>query len=877
MVVRMRRRWALAFGFLLAAAWFLLYAGFFRDGGTGIDPSGLDYAEPPPSEPVQLTDEEKAYLRMLGPVEFSVDPDWEPYERIDGEGRYVGIAADLFALIVGRIGVEARLVPTADWPESIEAVKTGRTDLLVFLNRTPEREKWLAFTEPYFTDPNVFITRSEHDFIFDPARLSGGSIVFPEGTSLEEKVRSRYPNLKILTAKSESEALSMVEDRKADMTLRSLTMAAYTIRKRGLFNLKVSGQLPEETNEFRIGVAQDLPLLRDILNKGIGSIGPSDLERIVNRHIAIQVQTTVDYGLLFGSFGLFASVAAAGALFIHRQRVHAAHLRTIIDAVPGYIFAKDAGGKYLLVNKAAASLFGLDPDEVVGKTDLDYGEDAERAAGDREADRKVIESGNDLFIPERQDLRPDRSLGWFQTTKTPYRHPGMKQPAVLGVSIDITERKVAELKLAESEKRFRFIAEHATDVIWVYDTEDRRFRYISPSVFGLRGFTPEEVIGQRLEDAVSPGSRKEVAEALVRAISEFRSGVQLLKTMEIEQPRKDGLTVWTEVTSKLTEDDVSGHLVLYGSSRDITERRHLEGEISKREELLRYVNDATGDGIWDWQVRDDWMVHNKSWCRILGLDGSRMGHPLHFFVSLVHPEDLERVQEALRDCLHGLKDYSAEYRLRHADGHYVWVMDRGRLVEKSADGAPLRVVGSIRDITELQELRKELELRATTDALTGTRNRRFFYEEAEREFARARRHGQPLAAMMLDLDFFKRVNDTYGHHAGDEVLRKTAEHFRNMIREGDLLGRLGGEEFAVLMPQTDSAGAAQLAERLRETFSGLRVAGDWEGEIAPTVSIGVADVLPADAGIEAAIARADKSLYDAKRAGRNCVRVFGDD
>jgi diguanylate cyclase (GGDEF)-like protein/PAS domain S-box-containing protein len=850
-----------------------------------------EYGEAAAEIRVELGPEERAYLQEHGPVRFSVDPDWEPYERI-AEGRYVGIAADLFTLIAGRLGLDVRLVPTVAWPESIQAVKEGKTDLLVFLNRTPEREKWLDFTEPYFTDPNVFITRSEHGFIFDPARLAGSSIVFPEGTSLEEKVRARYPNLRVLLAKSEAEALSMVEDRSADMTLRSLTVAAYTIRKSGLFNLKVAGQLPDETNRFCIGVSKESAPLRDILNKGVRTVTPQDVERIVNRHISISVQTAVDYVPLLRVLGAFLLVAAVGAFFMHRQRLHARHLRTVIDAVPGYIYAKDAEGRFLLANKSAASLFGLAPEQVVGKTDLDYGADPEKAAADREADRRVIETGVPLAIPERQDLRQDRTPGWFQTIKIPYRHPDLKAPAVLGVSIDITDRILAERKLADSERQFRFIAEHATDVIWTYDTEEKRFTFISPSIRNLRGIAPEEALRQTMDDAVSPGSREAVAAAIREAVERFRAGEAGRNwTLDVEQPRADGTTIWTEVTCKLATDSVTGRLILYGSSRDVSERKRLEREERERNLQLQMARESERRGRLD-------AVRALGFSRTLleavpaavfykDRQGRFIGCNALFTEILGFTEDQIRGKTVYdlwprEDCL--LQDQSDLDLMEHPEYQRfeTTVVDRrGRIrdvifskdVYRDETGQVAGMIASFLDITEQQELRKELERQATTDALTGARNRRFFYEEAEREFARSRRYRQPLSVMMLDIDHFKRVNDTFGHHAGDEVLRRTAEVFRGEIRDGDLFGRLGGEEFAVLMPQTDLAGARMLAERLRATYAELRIRGEWEGEIAPTVSVGVAETLATDADIEQTIRRADAGLYAAKRAGRNRVGV----
>lgn len=164
----------------------------------------------------------------------------------------------------------------------------------------------------------------------------------------------------------------------------------------------------------------------------------------------------------------------------------------------------------------------------------------------------------------------------------------------------------------------------------------------------------------------------------------------------------------------------------------------------------------------------------------------------------------------------------------------------------------------------------EITRLATTDPLTELPNRRGFLERCEAERIRAQRHGRPLCLMMLDADRFKQINDTYGHEAGDEILRSMAATFQKVLRASDFAGRLGGEEFAVLAPETDLPGGTLLAERLRAEVASQTVI--FQGQkITITVSIGVAQVLGDAKGIGRALHDADLLMYRAKQAGRNCV------
>jgi two-component system, cell cycle response regulator len=152
------------------------------------------------------------------------------------------------------------------------------------------------------------------------------------------------------------------------------------------------------------------------------------------------------------------------------------------------------------------------------------------------------------------------------------------------------------------------------------------------------------------------------------------------------------------------------------------------------------------------------------------------------------------------------------------------------------------------------------------DSLTGAWNRRHFMAAATQEMERAARYGSPLSAIMLDVDFFKAVNDGHGHGLGDEVLRRVVETCRAALREVDLFGRLGGEEFAVLLPETALGGALGLAERLRHAVAGMETSG-----IMVTLSLGVAQRQEGETSVDRLLGRADQALYRAKQNGRNRV------
>jgi diguanylate cyclase (GGDEF)-like protein len=172
------------------------------------------------------------------------------------------------------------------------------------------------------------------------------------------------------------------------------------------------------------------------------------------------------------------------------------------------------------------------------------------------------------------------------------------------------------------------------------------------------------------------------------------------------------------------------------------------------------------------------------------------------------------------------------------------------------------------NVRELRSTRDHLALLASTDALTGVYSRRGWFEHAEKEFSRARRYNRTFSLLMADLDWFKQINDSFGHETGDRVLNQFGEMLRVTCRQSDVIGRIGGEEFAVLLPETSAEAAQHLATRLTEACRAIVVASD-DSSAHCSCSIGATEVRDDDERLDLVLTRADQALYAAKRAGRN--------
>lgn len=238
------------------------------------------------------------------------------------------------------------------------------------------------------------------------------------------------------------------------------------------------------------------------------------------------------------------------------------------------------------------------------------------------------------------------------------------------------------------------------------------------------------------------------------------------------------------------------------------------------------------------------------------------------------PQTVAQIHGIDTRVLEGGEDNAEEVIAQGGDGkRRVYWEVKTPIYEDAAKTRIWGLCGISTDITEREMMKEALEQQAHQDYLTGLCNRRYFMEQGDAELGRAKRYGHTLSVLMLDIDFFKGINDSHGHKAGDIVLQRLADVMRETLRTVDIVGRIGGEEFAVLLPETDLQRAAEVAERLRANVAGTEVVLDAGMPLHFTVSIGVAKLEERDINLDILLNQADKALYRAKESGRDRVCV----
>ncbi|RDE24332.1 diguanylate cyclase [Motiliproteus coralliicola] len=333
--------------------------------------------------------------------------------------------------------------------------------------------------------------------------------------------------------------------------------------------------------------------------------------------------------------------------------------------------------------------------------------------------------------------------------------------------------------------------------------------------------------------------------------------------------RKDGSEFPVEVnTTVFVHQDKELFLSV---ARDISSRRAYESKDKGREAQILTAIDASSDGLWDWEIEAGAVYFSPSLKRMLGYGPDEMPPVVETWKDNIHPSDQQRVLRIMGEHLNGQRErYAATYRLRNRNGHYLWVHDTGCVSEYDEELKPVRATGIVTDVTRQKLLEQRLQELAAYDELTGLRNRRESRRVFDSQLHLAERHHQPLGMALIDLDFFKSVNDQLGHVGGDYVLKTVARVLEERVRRSDFLFRWGGEEFLLLSPQTELQAMIELCEQLRHALETYEMCYEQQC-LWLTASFGIATYPDSGSEPSELMLAMDTELYRAKSQGRNQV------
>lgn len=544
-------------------------------------------------------------------------------------------------------------------------------------------------------------------------------------------------------------------------------------------------------------------------------------------------------------------------------------LRHLIDALPVCISFLDREFRYQFVNAVYMEWFGLPKSEVLGRHIADViGKEA------FEHVRSYIEqafSGHSISY--------EASL--------PYQHGGSRNIAAqifpvfdtggdvrgcYAMIVDISQHKRDEEQLHVHEERWQLALEGSGDGVWDWYPQTG-VEILSDRLREIYGYGKDDIadLSEELDRRTHPDD-------LLQMQRDRQAHFDGLVPIYINEHRvqcKDGRWKWILTRGTVIERNAEGMPTrVVGTHTDISERKQAEVALRESEERLRMALSATHQGLYDLNIKTGDAIVSAEYARMLGYDHARFQENSSLWLARLHPDDLAVAERAFRNLLEGkTKEYRVEFRQKTANGDWGWILSVGAIVEWDKENQPLRMLGTVLDITEKKKTEALIWQQANIDTLTGLSNRRMFYDRLDHDIKLSKRHKLSLAVLFIDLDFFKEVNDTLGHSTGDILLVEAAQRLRDCVRESDTVARLGGDEFTVSLPEMQEHDRAEIVAQhiIRAMSTPFQIAGE---EIYLSASVGIT-IYPRDAdNLDDLIKHADQAMYAAKDQGRNRFSYF---
>lgn len=591
-------------------------------------------------------------------------------------------------------------------------------------------------------------------------------------------------------------------------------------------------------------------------------------------------------------------------------------LRMLLNTIPDLIWLKDRDGVYLFCNPIFGHFFDAKEEEIVGKTDYDF-IDKELADFFRKKDRLAVATKKTSMNEEYLKFADGSHEGFFETLKSPVFDEAGKLIGVLGIARDITRRRNNELHINRLTQLYAALSEcnhaivHATapnelfskicksaviqggmDMAWI-GLIDPKSKYIySAASYGDEKYYLEGIEISSRED-VSSGkgpTGTAVRENRPYWCQDFMGdpatapwhdrgsemGWQSSAALPISL-YDNVIGVFTIYSKTLNAFDSLSQQLLIEMTRDIsfamenfdreTKRKAAEENLIQTERLLEEMSSLAHVGGWEFDPKSGMGHWTKEVALIHDIDPN-IATTVDIGLSVYKDEWLEKIQTAMDEAIHKGIPYDLILKMETAKGNEKWVHTIGSPVIKN--GEVIMIRGSMQDITTQKTAEEKVEWLANFDSLTGLPNRILLKDRVQYAINIAYRTKKPIALLFVNLDHFKNINDSLGHDIGDALLIQVSKRIQSVLREEDTLSRHGGDEFIIVLPDTDADGAAHVAEKLIHIISQSYTIEQFEVSITPSIGIGL---YPTDGStFESLIKSSDAAMQRAKHDGRNCYR-----
>ncbi len=815
---------------------------------------------------LNLTSQEHSWLKQHPVINLGIDRTFPPYEWLDKDNNYQGFSADFMRLIEQRLDIKFNIIKNKDtWNDVLDAAKNSELDMLSCLVRTSDREQYLNFSPAYISSSAVIITEQGNTQLSTLQQLAGKQVAISKGHYVQELLIRHHPQISLILAKNIPEALQLVATGKADAFVGDVMAASYDIKNANLLNLSLAGKTPFQS-QFSLGTSKQHPELYGIMEKALASITEQERSTIYDRWNNLKVTQGISYKTIT-QYSL--AMLALFILFVYwvyrlkrseqARKDSEAKLHAILDNAPVGIWLSDKDSRYTFVNDTFCKSVGIAENDFISCTDLHALVGAEMASNCLASDQACLVQDTPYISQETLPF-VDGKEHILEVTKTKLLDASGEAVGVIGISVDITEREQASVKLQQSEAHFRFVAESAQALIWLANTDKLCF-WFNKVWLDFTGRTMEQEYGNGWTEGVHPDD-------LQRCIDYYVDHFDRREpfTMEYRLKRHDGKYRWI-LDKGMPRFDANNQFEGYiGSCFDITEHKEMEASL----QLAATIYEHTSEAMMLTDADNRILAVNPAFTTVTGYTAiEAIGQQAKFLQS--GRQDTQFYQD-MWQSLNATGTWKGEIWNRHQDGHHFAEEMTINTIYGDAGEVKQRVA-LFSDITEKKKANDLIWQQANFDVLTNLPNRYMFHDRLEQELIKSRREKQPLALLFIDLDRFKEVNDTLGHEMGDLLLIQTAQRITSCVRESDTVARLGGDEFTVILPEIhDGTHIERLASAIIDALAQPFLLNKQQAYI--TASIGIT-LYPDDGdSLTQLLKNADQAMYRAKSLGRNRFSYF---
>lgn len=426
------------------------------------------------------------------------------------------------------------------------------------------------------------------------------------------------------------------------------------------------------------------------------------------------------------------------------------------------------------------------------------------------------------------------------------------------------EQKEMDAALRKLQTQYHLIAENTSDLITIID-EKGIVNFASPSHKLVLGYEKKDYEGTRLLDYIHPNDFPHVQQSIQKLLQKKNP---YREEFCMRHKDRHWIVIEAQVTPILDENEEVEQVIIVG--RDITERKKKEREIQNIQEKLSSILDSLDIAVWSFDAEEKRLIQVSSGVnKIFGLSSDYFMGNATMWKQFIHPDDLRELLTSEKKLLKG-KAQVNEYRITIPDNKIKWIEEHTiPVLEKDR---VIRINGVLLDITKRKQYEEQIKRQAYNDQLTGLPNRLYFYEQMKQILSDSIRNQKSFAILYIDIDRFKNVNDTFGHHIGDRLLREVAKRLKKEIRKRDIISRNGGDEFLLLMLDISHTEIKEAAQRILDTLSKPLCVEGYECFITASIGVSLFPINGRD--VKTLIQHADQAMYRAKEQGKNIFEFY---